>query len=275
MKVMKYLAWGLLIASAFTLASCEKIGEGDRQVPYEGAITSERKVLLEDFTGVRCVNCPNAAAEIKKLQAFYGENIIVVGHYPRVPVSLTNPFDMTKDFRTDYAQTYADAFKIESLPKGLINRHSTLYEYPSWAGVVTDIIRANENFAKMSVTASLSSDSTQINAEVEGSFVADYTQNGAINVIFMVVEDSIVAPQLEGSKVNSQYVHNHVLRTVLGPAWGNQVLSALPTNGTTFALEAQGSLDASWNKSKLGIVAALVNAETKEVIQAAYNHVEE
>lgn len=271
--MFKYLGWGMLLASALTVVSCDKIGDDERQIPYEGTLTSDRKVLLEDFTGVRCVNCPSAAAEIKKLQAFYGENLIVVGHYPKNPSGLTNPYLPTLDFRTDYAQTYADAFKIESLPKGLINRQSTVYEYPSWAGVVTDIIKANENFAKMTVTASLSADSTQVSAAVEGSFVADYTQNGAINVIFMLVEDSIVAPQQESSSVNKNYVHNHVLRTVLGPTWGTQVLSAMPVNGTSFALDAQGSLDASWRKSKLGMVAALVNAETKEVIQAAYTHV--
>lgn len=270
---MKKIFGLLSVAAVLTmLASCNNIKEEERKKPYEGTVSGERFVLLEDFTGVRCINCPSAAEEIHRLQEFFGENLIVVGMYPMNPAGLTTPYNpnLDQDLRTDIAQTYATEFAIEQFPNGLVNRGEVL-GYKSWAGAVASAITASTNYANMSGNAYFNEDLSQISVAVSGSFVEDYKEDGEINVIVMVVEDSIVARQLTPTEgVKADYVHNHVLRTVISAPWGDRVAAAAPSRGTAFAADFKGALDPKWRTEHLSVVAALVNAQSREVIQAAH-----
>ena len=65
--------------AAMLLAACSYIEEDERLI-YVKPAEVKRHVLLEDFTGQRCINCPKASDEIKALQEQYGEeNVIAVG----------------------------------------------------------------------------------------------------------------------------------------------------------------------------------------------------
>ena len=74
---VKMAAVGVLLGGA--LSSCSDLDEQERFV-YIKPADAARKVLIEDFTGQRCPNCPKATDEIHHLQETYGEdNIIAVG----------------------------------------------------------------------------------------------------------------------------------------------------------------------------------------------------
>lgn len=273
MKSLKYIGIAVLAGVGLLAASCDTIEEGDRKHEYTGPISSERMILLEDYTGVRCINCPTAAAEITRLQEFYGDNLIVVGVYPLQPTGLTMPYDPSRDLRTDVAQTWASAFAIEQFPMGMVNRQEVT-GYAEWGGSIAEVISEGLNYVNLSVSASLPTDTT-IAVNVEGSFVEDYEADGAVNMITMILEDSIVVPQLTGSGVNGGYVHNHVLRAVIGPEWGSQVASEAPARGTAFSASLTGSVNSGWRTNKLSVVVAIVNASSHEVIQAGIVHLGE
>lgn len=274
---MKKLAYiGGVVALAMTVfGACDTIGEGERKQEYTGSISSERKVLLEDYTGVRCPNCPDAAAEIERLQEFYGDALVVVGVYPHRPTNLVTPWNAARDqdLRTDVAETWRREFSIEQLPTGMVNRLEGI-AYTEWGGAIAEIISDGINYVDLSVSASLPTD-TSVSVNVSGSFVEDYEADGAIHVITMILEDSIVVPQsISASSINPGYVHNHVLRTVLGSAWGDQVASEAPTRGTTFSANYTGTLDPVWRRNKLSVVVAVVNNSSREVIQVAQVHLD-
>lgn len=67
----------LFIATLLALGavSCSDIKESDRFITIEG-VTAERVVLLEDFTGQNCVNCPAAHQEIDALVKQYGDALV-------------------------------------------------------------------------------------------------------------------------------------------------------------------------------------------------------
>ncbi|MFW6019944.1 MAG: hypothetical protein ACOCPM_05120, partial [Bacteroidales bacterium] len=75
------LILSILIASTITMIffnSCDQIDP-----PYKENITFENKdtvrnVVLEEFTGHLCVNCPSAGAIIHDMKDTYGENLIVI-----------------------------------------------------------------------------------------------------------------------------------------------------------------------------------------------------
>ncbi len=270
MKNLRYIGAVMLAGFGLLAAACDTVEKDDYKTDYTGPISSERKVLLEDYTGVRCVNCPTAAAEIERLQEFYGDNIIVVGVYPMQPTGLTQPWDPNRDLRSSVAQTWATEFAIEQFPNGMVNRQEVI-GYQEWGGAIAEVISGGINYVDLSLTANMSTDST-IAVSVEGSFVENYEADGAVNLITMILEDSIVAPQRTPTGVNGNYVHNHVLRAVLGPEWGSQVASEAPTRGTTFSTSLSGTVDKAWRTNKLSVVAAVVNANSREVIQVEIVH---
>ncbi|MBQ5723465.1 MAG: hypothetical protein IIV64_04635, partial [Muribaculaceae bacterium] len=54
------------VAASMAFVSCDNIPEEDRYIEVE-VNKSEKVVLLEDYTGMQCVNCPDAAAIIDNI----------------------------------------------------------------------------------------------------------------------------------------------------------------------------------------------------------------
>lgn len=154
MKTIKYISGCVLAGLLIAFTACDTIKEKDRKVVFTGSISGERTVLLEEFTGVRCVNCPKGAAEAHKLQEFFGENLIVVGLYPQTPVGLTATAPGDMDLRTDAAEAYAREYNVSDFPRGLVNRKSVL-EMEQWGGAVAEVISEGNNYASMTMSVAL------------------------------------------------------------------------------------------------------------------------
>lgn len=278
MKSLRYIGALAIAGMGLLAAACDTIEKDDYKNPYTGIISSDRYVLLEDYTGVRCTNCPTAAAEIARLQEFYGANLIVVGMHPN-GVTMAMPHSGDPDLRTDAAKEYFDGFQMTSLPAGLVNRKPTIYGYAEWGGAVAEVISNELTYATLSVSAALGSGDTTLSINVSGEFIEDYKEDGAINVLTMILEDSIVVkqsnkdPSLGGAELEG-YVQNHVLRQVVGSTWGDRVLGEAPDRGSAVAAAYNVSLNPAWRTNHLSVVVALVNADSREVIQAAQVHVE-
>lgn len=272
MKTIKYISGFSVMGLLLAFIACDKIKDGDRLIDQGVVkIESARCVLLEDYTGVRCVNCPDAAAEIKQLQAAYPNNLVVVGIYPMEPNGLTLPYPGDMDLRTDAAQTYAKAFQIEEFPKGMVNRKSVL-NYQAWGGAIQEVFDdSTADYVNLAASAQLSG--TNIQVSINGNFKQDYPADGDINVIAMIVEDNINARQQTHEGVNKEYVHSHVLRDVISDdVWGDKILDAHPSEGADFTKQYTAALNEAWKTQDLALVVAVVNAKSREVLQAAYAH---
>lgn len=75
-------------------------------VPKAGEIISDRVVLIEDFTGVKCPNCPNAAREITSLMGRYPKNVVAVAYHtefldPRSQNLLSTKVNMISELRME------------------------------------------------------------------------------------------------------------------------------------------------------------------------------
>ena len=69
-----------------------------------------RKVLLEDYTGFKCVNCPAAAHEAHLLQEFYGDQMVVMG----VHAGYYAEPDGSGNYTTDLTTTTGDALNARN-----------------------------------------------------------------------------------------------------------------------------------------------------------------
>ena len=69
---MKKIYFTILTLAALMMASCDEVDPQDRLIYVEPPEVS-RAVLIEDFTGQYCVNCPRATEEIERLIEEYGD----------------------------------------------------------------------------------------------------------------------------------------------------------------------------------------------------------
>ena len=91
---------------------------------FEETSNIVQKVLIEDFTGHKCQNCPEAAEELHILQDSYENQVIGIAIHAGFfaePNSAVAPF-LTTDFRTEKGTEIHDFFGANAYPVGMVNR---------------------------------------------------------------------------------------------------------------------------------------------------------
>jgi hypothetical protein len=194
-----------------------------------GGESAQRKVLIEKFTGVRCVNCPLGADEIENLQGIYGENI--------VPVSVHAGFfaqkypDSKFDFKTQLGQELEDWLgRPNGYPSAVINRkrftgeESIQVQRQSWSAYVTSEIQRK---AKARLTLVSEYDLSTRLLSVNVFLVAEESIASPVRLTVLLTESNIIDPQLTPSGKVEAYKHKDVLRTMLTNYEGNTVASSM------------------------------------------------
>ena len=150
---MKHFVVALSFVLLFT--ACEEIPPNiDFSPPYKtkdttyivGAVPAaqHKAVLVEDITGVRCVNCPQAAAKAKEIVTEKTEDsVVVMSLYINQLANFTTPWDGFPLLNTAIASTIVDFYGIPSgLPSGYVDRAVfapqtvRFYAYTTWKNLV-------------------------------------------------------------------------------------------------------------------------------------------
>jgi hypothetical protein len=231
----------------FLLTACDHIAEGDELIHVKQE-PAQRVVLLEDFTGQRCVNCPLGSEVIEQLQEAYGDNVVAVGIHGGPLGFKGNAKNV--GLATDLGDEYYNHWNLEYQPVGLINRHGAV-NYADWAKVVKEELAKT---AAIGMTASATLQDGTINIVVEAAG-KEGTVSGKLQV--WVLEDGITAMQMmpDGS-TNRDYVHNHVFRAAVNGSWGDIFTI---NEAETMKQTLTQAVDASWNTANLSIVAFVYN----------------
>lgn len=277
------LAFGL---SALLWTACDKIPDNERLIqtstglgwpsdmpePAVPDLAKGKTIVLEDFTGVRCVNCPKAAEIAHELQGKYGERMIAVElHAETLSIGeLSAPHEGDVDLRSADAKVFAEYWAISSLPKGLINRQQAAgLPRVQWSGVA-EAVHAETPLVAVEATGRTSQKVDGLWVWAKGHFEEAYNTGelGDIHVIAMVLEDGFKVKQTSANGVEEGYPHDHVLRQVMGgDAWGVKMEA---TDGMVTDFEYKGSvlIDPSWNIENLSVAVLVCNAKTKEILNA-------
>ena len=248
-----------LLILPLLIACGDYIAEEDRYIELP-AIESKRNILIEDFTGQFCSNCPDAHLVISDLQHQYKGNVIPVaihaGHFGIAEGSNPNFLGLM----LPEGNTYAAHWGVEAYPAGVINRTSGVLKHTEWAAYVRQAL-AEEPAAAINVTGSFSPDSTRlyINTEVEAAL----SVNAKLQL--WITESRITALQQKGGSLVADYQHHHVYRTSVNGLWGEELyLEAGGVSTLTHEVEVREN----WEPENLSIVAFLYN-DTDGVLQAA------
>ncbi len=249
------------LAAVFTLAACDEIDAPDRfeELP---AIKVERCVLIEEFTGQMCTNCPDAHRLINELHAQYGDQVITVGihsgsfgmseeKYPTIP-GLMQP----------EGNEYAAHWGVDSYPAAVINRQGSPLSSNAWADVLrTELARTSE--LNLEVVANPSPDADAPKIDITTTLSTTANLNGKLQL--WVVENGITAFQIDNGANIMDYEHNHVFRATVNGTWGED----LPlTPNVPRTLTHSIVIRENWKMENLAIV-AFYYTEKEGVLQAA------
>lgn len=240
--------------------SCDNIDDNDRFIPVERP-KIERVVLIEEFSGQNCVNCPKAADAIHDILKIYPESVVAVCFQPKDVEYTMNVGGLT----TDLAKEYYEYYKPNAFPAALINGGTITNNYDTWA---TDIISAFAVPAPATLNATTLFDEETMELKVNYEVVFNQMYSGPLNIVLWLTESNIVTVQTmpDGSR-DRNYVHNHILRTALNGTWGESI-------GSSFVTEqvVEGSvtftLDSKWKPENCEVVGCLMQPGSKAVEQA-------
>ena len=280
----KYIA---IITLILTITSCD-IVEGPYITDSDSYVNPDKKVLIEDFTGHLCPNCPNAARELEAIHDIYGDQII--GMAIHVSTSFARPYFANQapsfqyDFRTEWGDNWDNFYNISNngLPKGMINRigyqnESHVLGKDEWASIVANELKKETDFS-ISIEADTS--------EITVYSTLENTVSNNYNLVVCLAESDISNWQKDGQNNIEDYQHNHVLRSVVyDDKLSNQsTLVSGTVVENTFDINIneleQYNIDYSnniaevgngnaggWNPDNMSVIAYIYNSITKEIVQ--------
>lgn len=238
-----------LCGSVLFLASCEEkapfINFGDTvkvDTTYVLATvpaTDPHNVLIEEYTGQSCSNCPAAHAQLEQLETDNPGRINVIGMYVYGIQQSVPPAGHQYDFRDSTAWDIANTvyLGVNQLPSGGVDRVNV-------GGSIRldkNIWNSNANTRK-AITDSLnlavesSYNSTTGMATVTATITYTQAVSSPHNLSIVMVEDSMVDPQeypifdpTFPDGVDPVYLYKNVFRGMISSApFGDPVLATIP-----------------------------------------------
>ena len=213
-----------VLLAILLFVACDEVPV-DERLTYVEPPEVGRAVLIEDYTGQYCVNCPRASEEIERLIEQYGDSVVIA-----VAIH-SGPFSKQKGelspLYTEVGDEYFTRWNLSAQPVGLVDRlfGSMALSYTDWGGGVyyelTDSTRSEAPVSFLTTT-SYDEDSRTSKIEVQTIGLSSARTSGKLQV--WLVEDSIDSFQLmpDGSR-NEHYNHMHVFRASVNDPWGDDV----------------------------------------------------
>ena len=226
----------------------------------------QKKVLIEEFTGVRCVNCPAGSEAIENLIDIHGDDLIAVSiHATNFATPYTNS---EHDFEVEDGVSILDFVGLpQGFPTAVVDRKLFDGELElqlarsKWAGLIEQELQ-EEAIASLELKAELSNSGT-MNIETNIAFVnPDPVEQYKLTII--ITEDNIVDPQETPEGKQDDYVHKHVLRDIITPFSGQDIIGTDPA-----VIEFNDYIiPDGWNTAELNVIAVIHNSvDNKEVVQ--------
>ncbi len=278
----------LFVSSAMFFTSCKEIlPKRESQtvlsdttyVASVSAAPQSKRVLVEEYTGTSCNNCPEGHVVLKNLISTYGDKIAVYGlHFG----DLAKPAHVGgEDFRTINADEITAALGVGSMPSATIDRiintasgGSRVFGRGEWN---TGILERVNQPVNVNIKSKISYDNiaSLYILELEFEVLEDISDNLSYTIV--LAEDNIMAPQKSGSITLEEYEQEHVTRKFYTNSLGNSLKKATGLTryekGRTYKKSFYlTDFKPNWKPENMYVTAFVSNEATKEVIQSSIVH---
>ena len=230
------------------LAACSSRIADDEQLIYVPPTNVARAVLIEDFTGQRCINCPDAHDTIASLQRQYGDSVVVAVSIHGGPLAFAgNAANI--GLATDEGNRYVDYWGVDAFPKGLINRRGAAVNIDQWPTLVREQA-SRPATVELSATAVYDAQSRRLSVSVTALGLSSLP---TARLQLWLTESGITAmQQMPDGTLDRQYRHDNVLRTSINGLWGQDFPLA---EGQEQTVTATCDIADDWQPDHLSVVA--------------------
>lgn len=195
-----------------------------------------KKVILEEFTGIYCVFCPQGHAIAQSIQNTNPGEVFLINIHQG---SYAAPSGNDPDFRTPWGNAIAAQSNLVGYPAGTVNRHyypgtaqnggtGTAQSRGTWASTSNQTLAA-ASYLNMAVEAELDIQTNEMTVHVEAFYTGSSPEStNKLNVALL--QNNTLGPQTGGNAGN-QYNHMHRLIDLITGQWGDDVS---PTTAGSF-----------------------------------------
>ena len=191
-----------------------------------------RRVLMEEFTGMHCQNCPAGHRTANEIQEAYGDYCHVINIHAG---SLATPYPGQTDLRSAYGEALATQAGVTGIPSVSVNRHLFSSAQTAWAMTgpdtwfdYVDEVVGMETYVNVGAEATIDWQSRELDVTVQLYYTGDAPEEGN-RIHVAVVQNNVEGYQI-GSEANpdqvlenGNYLHQHVLRDLLTGLEGDLV----------------------------------------------------
>lgn len=258
-----------------------------------------KNILIEDYTGHTCGNCPEAAEIAHDLKEANPGRVFVTAIHASIGdgfQDINEPEDedypkYSHDFRTVEGNTYVE--EIDGFignPIGMINRNfdavsgSNWKFMPTWVGSVNDILTSNDPL-QMNIQVK-----TNYYTETRGLFVHVQSKtlmdmDGRYTMVIFLIQDKYIDWQKDyrlppDQQDISDYEHKDVLLGTVNGVYGTQLFdTGAPADEVFtnhFSVQIADNIEVNTvenEASGLSVIAYLMNRDTYEIVQVIEEHV--
>jgi len=278
-KYMKKSVLLIIVLLVFLGISCDKVEQPYVTVKDITVDSTKRKILLEDYTGSKCVNCPEASQVAMTLQELYQGQVIVMAVHAGFYADPDPSGHYSVDYRVPEGVAWFNDFNLQFNPMGMINRvdinGTKAIKQASWADVVTET-SDDSRVASISISADYTPQNRGgINTTIDTKFLEELP--GAYSLSVCILEDSIIGWQKNNDTLVGpvpdieDYVFMDMLRAVINDTYGDELTASVDTS-ETYTMTYSYPADPIWVPKNLSIVAFVFRQDTKEIIEVEKIH---
>ncbi len=206
--------------------------------PFVGAQTivstapENAKVILEEFTGIYCVYCPQGHTIAQNIQNQHPGDVFLINIHTG---SFANPSGNDPDFRTQWGAAIANQSQLVGYPAGTVNRHyfpgtaqnggtGTAQSRGTWSAT------SNENlgyasYLNMATEVSVDVSTGEMTVLVEAYYTGSSPEpSNFLNVALL--QNNTLGPQTGGNAGNN-YNHMHRLVDMITGQWGVEITETM------------------------------------------------
>jgi hypothetical protein len=191
-----------------------------------------RKVVLEEFTGINCQYCPDGHKLASQLAAANPGRVALINVHVG---GFSTPAAGQLDFRTSFGGPLDAQANVEGYPAGTVNRNlftslnsaGTALNRGQWASAASQIL-AQSSPVNVAARATIDLVTRELTVVVEAYYTGN--SNAATNTLSVALLQNNIAASQVGSALNTaailpdgRYNHMHALRHLLTGQWGTTI----------------------------------------------------
>jgi len=225
-----------------------------------------RKIMLENFTTMRCVNCPAAHTLIKNVLSTR-EDVVWIAHHSGY---YTDQFTITESeqymwFYNAGGSVYAPAMMLDRTnlnDKGTTSGDNTPIFNPNAHTVATlgniiDWQLTYPAFVTIDLGKSYDKETRTLTLDITAGQIEDFDLGSNPRLNVFLTEDNLWATQTGAS---GQYRHDHVMRKVLSSTWGD----AITFEDGSFTKSYSFDIPATWDEEYVTVIAFVANYDSAD-----------